>query len=107
MISIAPTATPDEEWGVGRTITVTVELDNSRGLLRPGMTGNAKIQCGERRLLDIVTRRFGGPQSPFVINSSDFHCAVVRVFHGPSTRARRWLSSRSAQVRRHCPWAPA
>jgi HlyD family secretion protein len=58
VISIAPTATPDEEWGLGRTITVTVELDNSRGLLRPEMTGNAKIQCGERRLLDIVTRRF-------------------------------------------------
>jgi multidrug resistance efflux pump len=39
------------------TILVTTEIDNSAGLLKPGMTGTAKIYCGERRLIDLVLRR--------------------------------------------------
>jgi putative peptide zinc metalloprotease protein len=40
-----------------RTILVTTEIDNSSLLLKPGMTGHAKIYCGRRRLIDIITRR--------------------------------------------------
>jgi multidrug resistance efflux pump len=40
-----------------KTILVTTEIDNSSLLLKPGMTGHAKILCGRRRLLDVVTRR--------------------------------------------------
>jgi hypothetical protein len=36
---------------------VTTEIDNSAGLLKPGMTGVAKIYCGERRFIDLITRR--------------------------------------------------
>jgi putative peptide zinc metalloprotease protein len=38
-------------------VRVTTEIDNSAGLLKPGMTGMAKIYCGERRMIDLVTRR--------------------------------------------------
>ena len=40
-----------------KTVTITTEIDNSSLLLKPEMTGQAKIFCGERRLLDIMTRR--------------------------------------------------
>jgi HlyD family secretion protein len=40
-----------------KTVTITTEIDNSSLLLKPEMTGQAKIFCGERRLLDILTRR--------------------------------------------------
>jgi HlyD family secretion protein len=39
------------------TIVVTTEIDNSAELLKPGMTGMAKIYCGKRRLIDLMTRR--------------------------------------------------
>jgi len=40
-----------------KTVTITTEIDNSSLLLKPEMTGQAKIFCGKRRLLDIVMRR--------------------------------------------------
>jgi multidrug resistance efflux pump len=40
-----------------RTILVTTEIDNSSLLLKPGMTGRAKIMCGRRRMIDLITRR--------------------------------------------------
>jgi multidrug resistance efflux pump len=40
-----------------KTVTITTEIDNPSLLLKPEMTGQAKIFCGERRLLDIATRR--------------------------------------------------
>jgi putative peptide zinc metalloprotease protein len=40
-----------------KTVTITSEIDNSSLLLKPEMTGQAKISCGKRRLLDLVTRR--------------------------------------------------
>jgi multidrug resistance efflux pump len=40
------------------TILVTTEIDNGEGLLKPGMTGMAKIYCGQRRIIDVITRRF-------------------------------------------------
>jgi hypothetical protein len=36
---------------------VTSELVNDSLLLKPEMSGNAKILCGEHRLVDLVTRR--------------------------------------------------
>jgi hypothetical protein len=38
-------------------VTVTTEIENADLLLKPDMSGQGKIFCGERRLLDIVTRR--------------------------------------------------
>jgi multidrug resistance efflux pump len=40
-----------------KTVTITTEIDNSSLLLKPEMTGQAKISCGKRRMLDVVTRR--------------------------------------------------
>jgi multidrug resistance efflux pump len=48
--------------GVGgrteRTVRVEVELPNPDGVLRPGMTGYARISSGERRAIEVLTRRF-------------------------------------------------
>ncbi len=38
-------------------ITVATELENPGLLLKPQMTGTAKIHCGERRAISLVTRR--------------------------------------------------
>ena len=40
-----------------RTIVVTTEIDNQSSLLKPGMTGQAKIFCGRRSVRDLATRR--------------------------------------------------
>jgi len=55
--AIAPAATdlPDVR---GKFVKVTIELPNAEGLLKPQMTGHARIYCGERRALDVLTRRF-------------------------------------------------
>jgi multidrug efflux pump subunit AcrA (membrane-fusion protein) len=52
--TIAPTAT---EGDVQRLVTVRSEIDNPDQLLRPGMSGNAKIISGKRRLGELLTRR--------------------------------------------------
>jgi len=39
-----------------RTVRVDVEIDNASRLLKPGLTGQARLYCGERRALDIVTK---------------------------------------------------
>jgi multidrug resistance efflux pump len=41
----------------GRTVLVTTEIDNSSLLLKPGMTGQAKIYCGKQRLIELASRR--------------------------------------------------
>jgi len=41
----------------GKTILVTTRIDNRWLLLKPGMTGNAKILCGRRRIIDLLERR--------------------------------------------------
>ena len=56
--SIAPTVAVPGEGQIERTVTVSTILDNSSFRLKPEMTGNAKILCGRRRLIDLVTRRF-------------------------------------------------
>ena len=40
-----------------RTILVTTQVDNHAMLLKPEMTGHAKLYCGDRRILSLVTRR--------------------------------------------------
>ncbi len=55
--SIAPIATKAEEKWQQRTVLVTTELRNDSMLLKPEMTGNAKIFCGKRRIFDLITRR--------------------------------------------------
>jgi len=40
-----------------RTILITTQIDNHSLLLKPEMTGQAKILCGQRRALDLLTRR--------------------------------------------------
>jgi len=41
----------------GKTILVTTRIENRSLLLKPGMTGNAKILCGRRRIIDLLERR--------------------------------------------------
>lgn len=41
----------------GPAILITTEIENQAGLLKPGMTGMAKIRCGERRPIDLLQRR--------------------------------------------------
>jgi multidrug resistance efflux pump len=53
---VAP-ASPPQPAGGGRRFIVTTEIDNRSLLLRPGMTGQAKVFCGPRRIVDLITRR--------------------------------------------------
>jgi multidrug resistance efflux pump len=39
-----------------RVVKATMELPNSDGLIKPSMTGYARISCGKRRALDVLTR---------------------------------------------------
>ena len=58
-IGTAVQSSPDgKEILAGRTILVTTQIDNSSLLLKPEMTGNAKILCGGRRIIDLIRRRF-------------------------------------------------
>lgn len=56
VVSIAPLATEGGP-GEGRTVLISTLLENALPFLRPEMTGMAKICCGERDILDILTRR--------------------------------------------------
>ena len=51
--SSSPAATPV----AGNSFSVTTEIENDSGLLKPGMTGMAKIVVGERRIRDVIARR--------------------------------------------------
>jgi putative peptide zinc metalloprotease protein len=57
VLSIATTAHERIDGVKGSTVLVSTQLDNTSLLLKPDMTGNAKIYCGPRQLIDIVTRR--------------------------------------------------
>jgi multidrug efflux pump subunit AcrA (membrane-fusion protein) len=46
--AIAPAVTPDD-LGFERTVRVDIVIDNSDGLLSPGLSGYARISAGERR----------------------------------------------------------
>ena len=55
--AIAPVVTEPKETEIERSILVTTQLANASLLLKPDMTGQAKIYCGQQRLVDIVLRR--------------------------------------------------
>lgn len=57
VIAISPVAIEPEETRGQRMVRVTTELENPKLLLKPEMTGAAKIYCGERALWEIVGRR--------------------------------------------------
>ena len=54
--AIAPTVS-DKGATPGQTVTVTTVLHNEAQLLKPGMTGMARISCGKRTFFDLLTRR--------------------------------------------------
>ena len=56
-MSIAPVASKSTDWREERTVIVVTELDNHSRLLRPEMSGRAKIYCGEHRAFDLMFRR--------------------------------------------------
>lgn len=43
--------------GSGRRFLVITEMPNASGMLKPGMSGFAKIDCGKRTLLALISRR--------------------------------------------------
>jgi hypothetical protein len=53
---LLPDATGDAGKSVN-AILVTTEIDNADGLLKPGMTGMAKIYCGKRQIITLMMRR--------------------------------------------------
>jgi putative peptide zinc metalloprotease protein len=56
--AVAPVAMEETSGLGGRAVRVLAEIDNRSGLLKAEMTGNAKIYCGSRRIIDLATRRF-------------------------------------------------
>jgi hypothetical protein len=58
VMAVAPIVSKQTDWQPERTVLVTTRLDNAAGLLKPEMTGNAKVYCGEQRAIDLVMRRF-------------------------------------------------
>jgi len=57
VISTSPVGIQSTNGIAQRHFIVVTELENSTRLLRPEMTGNAKISCGNRHLYQIVFRR--------------------------------------------------
>ena len=57
VMAVAPVVTKPTDWQPERTVLVTTRLDNTAGLLKPEMTGNAKVSCGKQRAIDLVLRR--------------------------------------------------
>jgi multidrug efflux pump subunit AcrA (membrane-fusion protein) len=55
--AIAPVGIKEEEGWRGKVFRVTTEIDNADLLLKPGMTGAAKVFCGSRPIFELLTRR--------------------------------------------------
>lgn len=55
--AIAPAAAVEEQGARGKVVRVTTEIENAALLLKPEMTGNAKIYCGKQPIIDLLTRR--------------------------------------------------
>jgi putative peptide zinc metalloprotease protein len=51
------TTSSSNSGGASKTILVTTEIKNPDMLLKSEMTGNAKIFCGQRRVIDLIMRR--------------------------------------------------
>jgi putative peptide zinc metalloprotease protein len=54
--AVAPAAT-EADGPERRVFRVIVQMDRKNDLLRPAMTGNAKIYCGKRPIFHLLTRR--------------------------------------------------
>jgi membrane fusion protein, copper/silver efflux system len=50
-------AAVDNGWRAERDVRVEVDLPNPESLLRPHMTGYARIHTGQHRAIDVLTRR--------------------------------------------------
>lgn len=58
VIEIAPVVTAGEaELAAMTHMVVRCRMNDAEGLLKPGMTGEARISCGERTLMSLFTRR--------------------------------------------------
>ncbi len=55
--AIAPIVTREDLPYAEGTVIVSTRLENPGLLLKPRMTGTARVLCGERRILDLLTRR--------------------------------------------------
>ena len=53
----SPPAVVNTAGREGRFVRVTIEVRNEGGLLKPNLTGYARIDSGERNALDVLTRR--------------------------------------------------
>lgn len=62
IIAVAPTASNAKQPVLGRTVLVTTRLNNLEGLLKPEMTGHAKIYCGQHRLIYLPVALFDIPR---------------------------------------------
>jgi len=56
--SIAPIANKQEEQQGRRIFLVSTQISNDSRLLKSEMTGNAKVYCGKRSVIELATRRF-------------------------------------------------
>ena len=56
--AIAATAMAEEDGLRRKVVRVSTEVENADLALKPEMTGHGKIYVGERRLIEIVSRRF-------------------------------------------------
>ena len=55
--AVAPAAVEETQGGGLKIVKVTTEIDNPGQLLKADMTGTTKIVCGERRIIELLTRR--------------------------------------------------
>jgi multidrug resistance efflux pump len=55
--AIGAAAVEETQGGGLKILKVTTEIDNPGHLLKGDMSGTAKIVCGERRIVDLMTRR--------------------------------------------------
>ena len=54
---LIPTAQPSSSANATKFVLVDTEIQNDDLLLKPEMTGQAKIDCGRRRILELISRR--------------------------------------------------
>lgn len=57
VVAIAPTAMDDKSGLQRKVVRVTTEINNLALSLKPEMTGHAKIYCGERSVIELISRR--------------------------------------------------
>jgi len=55
---VLPTSSSGSRSAAAKMFLVTSRIDNHSRLLLPGMTGRAKVSCGQHRVLDLIGRRF-------------------------------------------------